>query len=208
MSTILKLTVTSPVQSFEEPVTMAEIREALGIPDADTSRDTLFQAYAPAAREVAEACQQRDLVAKQWDLYLSHFYGEAQQWGIGVYCSPTGHITLRDNATAVTTFRYRKSDGDYVTMVEGTDYEFDSKLCILTPVSNGTWPTDQLWPSSAIEIQFTVTPPAISSRLKRGILALISLWDANQVPAELGASAVQEYPFMLSLLSIGKREIV
>jgi len=208
MSTILKLTVTSPVQSPTEPVTLSEVREALGIPDADTSRDTLLQAYLPAAREVAEACQQRDLVAKQWTLYLSHFHGEARQWGIGFYCSPTGDITLRDNTTSIETFRYRKSDGDYVTMVAGTDYEFDAALGILTPTSNGTWPTAQLWPSSAIEIQFTVTPPAISSRLKRGILALISLWDANQVPAELGASAVQNYPFMLSLLEIGRREIV
>jgi len=194
MSTILKLTVTSPVQSFEEPVTLSEIKGALGIPDADTSRDVLLDAYAPAAREVAEVCQQRDLVAKQWDLFLSYF--------------PCGAIDLRDNTTSIETFRYRKSDGDYVTMVAGTDYEFDAALSILTPVSNGTWPAAQLWPSSAIEIQFTVTPPAIPSRLKRGILALISLWDANQVPAELGASAVQNYPFMLSLLEIGRREIV
>jgi hypothetical protein len=196
------------VQSPEEPVTLSEIREALGIADADNTRDSLLLAYGAAAREVAEVCQQRDIVAKQWDLYLSHFYGEAQQWGIGVYCSPTGYITLRDNTVSIETFRYRKSDGDYVTMVAGTDYEFDPALSILTPVSNGTWPTAQLWPSSAILIQFTVTPPAIPNRLKRGILALISLWDANQVPVELGASDVQQYPFMLSLLSIGRREIV
>jgi hypothetical protein len=194
MSTILKLTVTSPVQSFEEPVTLTEIREALGVADADNTRDALLLAYGVAAREVAEVCQQRDLVSKQWDLYLSSFADY--------------FITLRDNATAVTTFRYRKSDGTYTTMVAGTDYEFDSALSILTPVSNGTWPTAELWPSSAIEIQFTVTPPAITNRLKRGILALISLWDANQVPAELGASAVQNDPFMLSLLETGRREIV
>ena len=194
MSTILKLTVTSPVQSPTEPVTLSELREALGIPDADTSRDTLLSAYLPAAREVAEVCQQRDIVAKQWDLFLS--------------CFPCHQIDLRDNTTSIETFRYRTSAGDYVTMVAGTDYEFDSALSILTPTSNDTWPTAELWPSSGIEIQFTVTPPAIPSRLKRGILALISLWDANQVPAELGASAVQNYPFMLSLLEIGRREIV
>lgn len=194
MSMILKPTVASPVQSIDEPVTLAEIREALGIAEADSSRDTLLQAYGPAAREVAEACQQRDIVAKQWDLFLSYF--------------PCDSISLRDNTTSVSTFRYRGSDGSYVTMVAGADYEFDSAISILTPISGGTWPTAELWPSSAIEIQFTVTPPAISARLKRGILALISLWDANQVPAELGASAVQEYPFMLQLLSIGKREIV
>ena len=194
MSAILKLTVTSPVQSWDEPVTLADIRGALGIPDADTSRDALLDAYAPAAREVAEVCQQRDLVPKQWDLYLSYF--------------PCGVIHLRDNTTSIDLFRYRNSAGDYVTMVEGTDYEFDSALSILTPISNGTWPTAELWPSSGIEIRFTVTPPAIPLRLKRGILALISLWDANQVPAELGASAVQNYPFMLSLLEMGRREIV
>jgi hypothetical protein len=194
MSTILKPTVTSPMQSPEEPVTLSEIREALGIAEADNTRDSLLLAYGAAAREVAEMCQQRDIVTKQWDLFLSSFSDYA--------------INLRDNTTSVTTFRYRRGDGTYTAMVAGTDYVFDSALCILTPVTNGNWPTAELWPSSAIEIQFTVTPPAISNRLKRGILALISLWDANQVPAELGASDVQQYPFMLSLLSMGKREIV
>jgi hypothetical protein len=194
MSTILKLTVTSPVQSFTEPVTLDEIRQALGTANADNSRDVLFLAYAPAARQVAEVCQQRDLVEKQWDQFMSYF--------------PCDCISLRDNATSIETFRYRKSDGDYVAMVEGVDYEFDAALSILTPVSGGSWPTAELWPSSAIEIQFTVSPPVISDMLKRGILALISLWDANGVPAELGASAVQNYPYMLSLLEIGRREVV
>jgi len=196
MSTILKLTITSPVQAFSEPVTLSEIKAALGIPDIDNSRDVLLDAYAPAAREVAEVCQQRDLVAKQWDMYFSYF---PCNWH---------PINLRDNVTSIETFRYRNSAGTYTTMVAGTDYQFDSALSVLTPISNGIWPTADLWPSSAIEIQFTVTPPAIPARLKRGILALISLWDSNQVPSELGASAVQNYPFMLSLLEIGRREIV
>lgn len=194
MSTILKLTTTSPVQTFDEPITLNEIREALGIAEADSSRDTLLLAYAPAARQVAEVCQQRDIVAKQWDLYMSAF--------------PCWQINLRDNTTSIDLFRYRREDGDYVTMVEGTDYEFDSALSILTPTSNGLWPTAQLWPSSAIEIRFTVTPPACSDMLKRGMLALISLWDANQIPAELGASEIQRYPYMLQLLETGRREIV
>ncbi len=194
MSTILKPTVTSPVQTPEEPISVLDIRISLEIADADNTRDSLFALYASMARKVAEYAQQRDLVTRQWDYFQSYF--------------PCGHISLRDNATSIDTFRYRKSDGDYVAMVEGVDYEFDRALSVLTPVSNGMWPTADLWPSSAVEIQYTVTPPAISPSLKMGMLSLIGLWNANRVAEELGASDVQRYSYMLSLLDFGRREMV
>lgn len=190
---ILKLTSTSPAQTFTEPLTIQEVKEQLEIPDTDTTRDLLISAYIIAAREVAEECQQRDLVSKQWDMRLS-----------GWPC----HIELRDGATSIDTFRYRREDGDYVTMTATTDYIFDSALGRLVPPVGGLWPTATLWPISAIEITFTVTAQAVSEKLKRGMLFLITQWYQNRIPAELGASEVQQYPFMLSLLSQARKEYV
>ena len=191
---IIKLTVTSPVQTFTEPLTLIEVKEQLEIPDADTTRDLLILAYIIAAREVAEECQQRDLVDKQWDMWLS-------AW-------PCYHIELRDGVVSIDTFRYRGEDGDYVTMTAMTDYIFNSALGRIVPPVNGTWPTATLWPSSAIEITFTVTAATVSEKLKRGMLFLITQWYQNRIPAELGASDVQQYPFMLSLLSQARKEYV
>ena len=190
---IIKLTVTSPVQAFNEPLAIQEVKEQVSIPDTDTTRDLLLLAYIIAAREVAEDCQQRDLVNKQWDLWQSDWAHE---------------IRLRQGVVSIDSFRYRREDGDYVSMASGTDYIFDSALGRLVPPVGGTWPTATLWPSSAIEITFTVTAQAVSQRLKLGMLHLITMWYWNQIPAELGASDVQQYPFMLSLLSQGRNEVV
>lgn len=190
---IIKLTVTSPVQTFTEPLTIQEVKEQLSIPDTDTTRDLMILAYIIAVREVAEECQQRDLVNKQWDMRLSDW-----SWYIG----------LRDNTVSIDTFRYRTEAGDYVTMTATTDYIFDSSLCRLVPPVGGTWPTASLWPSSAIEITFTVTAAAVSQKLKLGMLFLITQWYWNNISAELGASEVQQYPYMLSLLSQGSKEYV
>lgn len=190
---IIKLTVTSPVQTFTEPMTVQDVKTRLDMPDTDTTRDTLLSACIIAAREVAEECQQRDLVDKQWDMWLS-------AWPC--------HINLRDGVTSIDTFRYRKEDGDYVTMTATTDYIFDSALGRLVPPVGGTWPTATLWLSSAIEITFTVTAQAVSEKLKNGMAFLIKEWLRLEIPAQLGASQVQQYPFMLSLLSQGRKEVV
>jgi hypothetical protein len=188
------LTLTSPQQTFSEPLSLSEAREFCEIPDADTTRDTLLSAYIVAAREVAEMRQGRDLVAKQWDLSLNYLPGE--------------FIQLPENTSSVDLFRYRDSSGAYTTLVEGTDYLFDTSAFLLTPPYNENWPDFTPWPSSAVLIRHTVTPPAVSEMVKMGMRYLISQWYFNRIPAELGASNVQHYPYCLALLDYGKVEAV
>lgn len=189
-----KLTVTSPAQTFSEPLTLSEARDFCEIPEADTTRDTLLSAYIVAAREVAEIRQGRDLVAKQWDLSMNYL--------------PGAFIQLRENASSVDLFRYRDSDGAYTTLVENTDFLFDTSAFLLTPPYNENWPDFTPWPSSAVLIRHTVTPPGVSEMVKMGMRYLISQWYINRIPAELGASAVQHYPYCLALLDYGKVEAV
>jgi uncharacterized phiE125 gp8 family phage protein len=188
------LTVTSPVQSFTEPLTLTEAREFCEIPTADTTRDNLLAAYITAAREVAEIRQGRELVPKQLDLVMNYF--------------PAEFITLRENTTSVDLVRYRDSSGAYTTMVDGTDYLFDADNFLLTPPYNENWPDFTPWPSSAVLIRYTVTPPAVSEMVKMGMRYLISQWYINRVPAELGGTSVNRYPFCLELLDHGKVESV
>jgi len=188
-----KLTVTSPPQSPTEPLNLADVKAVLEIPDADTTKDSMLELYIVAARQLAETRQGRDLVSKQWDLTMD--------------CFPCV-IKTRDNLSAVDLLRYRDSDGNYTTLVEGTDYIVDTVQGLVMPPYGESWPSFTPWPSSAVLCCYTVTPPSIDEEIKMGMKFAINMWYVNRVPAELGASAVQQYPFCLGLLDHGKREFL
>lgn len=192
MNARLKLTVTSPTQTFTEPLTVTEAKEFLEIPDADTTRDPMIGALIVAAREVAELEQGRDLVAKQWDYTADYF--------------PLGALRLRENASSVEMLKYRDSSGTWTTMVENTDYLVDTSEFIVTPPYSQVWPSFTPWPSSAVLLRYTVTPPAVDAQVLLGMRYLISQWYVNRIPAELGASNVQQYPYALALLKHGRAE--
>lgn len=193
---ILELTATSPVQSFTEPLTRAEVKSYLGLPEyspADTSRDDEIDMLIEAARERAEHHQNRDLVAKQWDLTLDAF--------------PAGAIELRDGLSTVDLVRYRDSDGVYTTLVVNTDYIVDTVRCLIMPPYGDTWPSFTAWPTSAVLVRFTVAAPnAFPERLKKGMKLLISHWFNGKLPFEIAPGVVHEYPETVSaLLSSGAK---
>lgn len=196
MANSLKLTVTSPVQSFTEPLTLARVKAFLNLPErspADSEEDALLTAYISGARAQAEALQQRDLVVKQWDLSLNGF--------------PGGAIELREPLVTVDLVRYRDSAGDYTTLVDGTDYIVDTYNVpgrILPPYGE-TWPSFTEWPLSAVLVRFTSgysdTDQFWSDAgmlLKPGMLLLIAHWFQGRLPFDLGSSAIQEYPYSIT----------
>lgn len=192
--TFEKLTATSPPQSFAEPVTLAEAKAVLEIPDADTTKDSMIELYIVAARQLAETRQGRDLVAKQWDLTMD--------------CLPTV-IRTRDHLSSVDLLRYRDSDGNYTTLTEGTDYIVDTVQGLVMPPYGESWPTFTEWPSSAVLCRYTVAPPAIDEEIKMGMKFAINMWYVNRIPVmEGGFSSVLQYPFCLQLLDHGKREFL
>ena len=196
------LTETSPPQSFSEPLTLAEVKSYLTLPDrdpADPAEDYTLSGFISAAREVAEVCQGRDLVQKQWDLAYDYFWKYQFQ--------------LRDPLVTVDLVRYRDANGNYTTLAENTDYQVDTMKHpgIITPKYNTTWPTFVAWPSSAVLIRFTSGYASTSAfwtgdagqRLKVGMLELISAWYNNRLPFD-ATRAIVEYPFGLTfLLSLG-----
>jgi hypothetical protein len=192
MNSRLKLTVTSPIQTFTEPISVSEAKDFCEIPAADTTRDTLLGALITAAREVAELRQGRDLVEKQWDLTSD--------------CFPCYAFQTRENLSSVDLLRYRDSSGNYTTLVENTDFIVDTSDFLVTPPYAENWPSFTPWPTSAVLLRYTVTPPAVDTQVLLGMRFLINQWYVNRIPAELGASNVQQYPFALGLLDHGKVE--
>lgn len=176
----LQLLDASPAGDFVEPLTLAEVKKYLELPDRSPSEpeeDDMVEGMIAAAREEAETQQGRDLVEKQYDLHLD--------------CFRSPEIELRPNLQTVDLFQYRDSDGDYTTMVEGTDYIVDTakQPGVVMPPYGESWPSFTPWPSSAVTIRFTCgfAPDAkfwsdSGARIKIGMKMLISEWFNNRLP--------------------------
>lgn len=195
---VLKLTVTSPVQSFSELLTVAECKTFLGLPTyspVQTTHDAQLEMFITAAREQAEWLQQKPLVAAQYDLRLDDFDGD--------------EIDLGDELDTVDLVTYKDSAGAVTTMAEGTDYIVDTVRGLVMPPYGESWPSFTPWPSSAITIRHSVTPPAVHAIVKAGMLFLVAAWFENRLPFEPGANAVHEYPYSVTnCLSFGAKRRV
>jgi uncharacterized phiE125 gp8 family phage protein len=196
----LALTVTSPPQSFTEPLTLAEVKTFLGLPErspAETDEDDMLEGFIIAAREVAEILHGRDLVEKQYDLALDYFPCE---------------IELRTPLVSVDLVQYTDSDGvDHA--VDAADYFVDTARGLLMPAYGTSWPSFTARPSSAVLVRFTAGLSGsdafwadAGARIKIGMKHLISHWFSGRLPFEAtpGAQVAVEMPFTVTaLLSAG-----
>jgi uncharacterized phiE125 gp8 family phage protein len=199
----LNLTATSPIQSFTEPISRAEAKAYLNLPErspTDAEEDALIDSFISAAREIAETLQGRDLVRKQWDLSLDYFH-----------CY---EIECRAPLASVDLVKYRDSDGNYTTLTEGTDYIVDTakQPGWVLPAYGEQWPSFTAWPSSAVLVRYTsgyASTDAFWSgpgdRIKTGMKMLISMWYNGRIPF-VQSLDVKEYPFAVTtLMSYGAR---
>jgi uncharacterized phiE125 gp8 family phage protein len=191
----LKLTETSPPQSFAEPLTVDEVKHYLVLPflnPPDDLQEALLGGLISGARAMAEIFQNRDLVVKQWDLSYDYW--------------PEFRIKLRPPVVGVDLVQYRDRDGNTTPLAENTDYIVDAakKPGIITPMYNKTWPTFTPWPSSAVLIRYRsgMKPPSdpqpdlfwknAGARVLVGMKRLISEWYNNRLPLDL---KVDDVPF-------------
>lgn len=192
----LQLTESSPAQSFEEPLTLSEVKSYLKVPErspTDQAEDDEITSLIIGARVQAEILQNRDLVVKQWDLH--HDY-----W-------PSYRVEMRGPLVSVDQVQYKDSNGDTTVMVENADYVVDNSKQpgTIMPPYNATWPTFTPWPSSSILIRFTSGYAADSPfwlgdghLITNGMKLLISAWYNNRLPFEVGRAAALEYPFAVT----------
>lgn len=195
----LSLTASSPAQSFTEPLSVAEMAEYLGLPQAvvddQASADSLSMMIT-AAREMAELFQNADLVEKQWDIALDY-------WPVG----SDDKIDLRGPLNSVDLVKYRDSSGNYTTLAENADYVVDTSKSpgIIVPMFNRVWPAFTPWPSSAVLIRFSsgLAPDSpwwldSGARVKIGMKLLIVAWWENRIPFELARGAPSELPYTVT----------
>jgi uncharacterized phiE125 gp8 family phage protein len=192
----LNLTVTSPPQSFTEPLTLAQAEHYLSLPTlspVDAGRDALIESLITAARETAEAYQGRDLIPKQWDLTLEAFPVE---------------IELRAPLVTVDLVKYRDSSGTWTILAENTDYiaDLSKHPGIIRPPYDGEWPSFTAWPTSPILIRFTSGYASTDAfwddagqRIRTGMKLLISHWfNSRDLMAAPGAG--KEVPYSIEVL--------
>lgn len=194
----LSLTVSSPAQSFCEPLTLAQVKTALRLPamrsPADDEEDEMLERYIISAREQAELLRNEDVIEKQYDLKLDYFPCE---------------IELRKPLQSVESIKYKNSDGVTTTLTEGTDYIVDTARGLVMPAYGTSWPSFTPWPSSAVVVTFTAGPSATDifwshtgQRVLTGMLKLIESWFDGDLPFQVvpGAQQAVEMPFTVTML--------
>lgn len=195
----IELTVSSPPQSFSEPLTLEEVRTFLGLPvrfPDELAEDAMLEGFIIGAREVAEILQGRDLVTKQYDYSMDYLPCEVQ---------------LRTPLVSVDLIEYRDSDGVTATLDVDTEYIVDLHRGLVTTPYGESWPSFAPWPSGAVLVRFTSgyarDHPFWSNAGQRvliGMQMLISAWFNGRLPFEPANMEIQEYPFTVtSLLSLG-----
>jgi len=192
---MLTLTVTSPAQTFTEPVTLAQAKEFLRVPvlsPTDSAQDAEIESLITASREMAEGFQGRDLVGKQWDRTLDSF--------------PSVEIELRRPLSTVDLVQYKDSDGTTTALTEDTDYIKDTSKGLIRPIYGGSWPSFTAWPTSAVTIRFSTSPERVHDNIKTGMKLLISDWYYNRLPRTV---ARDDIPMGIrALLSYGGLQII
>jgi len=188
---VLKLTNTSPAQTFIEPMTLGDAKEFLRV-DGDHS-DTLITGFIRAAREAAEKHQGRDLVRKQYDLTLDSWPGE---------------LELRDNLESVDLIQWRDAAG---VISPVTEYVVDYARGVLTPPLGQMWPISAaLYPSGSILVRYTVAGMSqIPEMVIVGMKMLMYSWYDNPNPFADSRSVNARDPMerIIELLSDGGKRI-
>lgn len=135
MKTVL---VTGPTGTF---LSLDDVKEHLRV-DHDAS-DGLIQSLIYAATAQVENITNRKMVTQTWKAY-------ADEWPTAFFTLPYG------NLQAVTSVSYTLEDGTVNTLDISryiVDSASDPGRLLLSP--NQDWPTDTLYPSNPIEIEFT-----------------------------------------------------
>jgi hypothetical protein len=214
----MNLTLITDAGIADEPLQVTDAGDYLrDVPAEDVAT---VQRLITAARLEAENENGRELARKQWTLVLDHFprgkwvsscrfdgYGQA---GSRVFALGAGahYIELLDPLVTVDSFTYKKSDGTVVPMVLNTDYIVDvmKHPGIVCPASGTTWPGDDLWPSSAVQLTFTagMTPDQCPEGIRQGMRLLVSEWFENRLPFA-NVRFIAEMPFSVTNLFRNKK---
>jgi uncharacterized phiE125 gp8 family phage protein len=142
------MNVTQKTTPTIEPITLSELKLHLRLDSgsfSDNVEDDILNALITASRENIEDITCRALLTQTWYYYLDRFPRE------NFIKIPFG------NLQSVTALSYKDTDGDSTSMTVTEDYlvETNGEACgrIVLPYG-GVWPTDSLYTSKPITIEF------------------------------------------------------
>ena len=175
-----------------EPISLDEAKRHVRIDIDETDHDDYLQDLIVVAREQVEMITWRKLVTQTWYAYL-------QDWPGGEYIElPFGKLQ------SVTAIKYTDVDGDETTWdnteyIVGTDYQHGR----VTLADGYTWPSDVLYPSNPIEIEFLCgygLAVSVPPQIKHAMKMIISELFENRETSIIG-TIFQEMDMVNNLLS-------
>lgn len=175
-----------------EPLTLAQVKEQLGIETSDTASDAVITRRIIEARQYAENYMQRALITQTQEIRLDCFP-----------VSRYGEIKLPyPNLLTVVHIKYIDTNGDLQT-IDPADYEADtySFLGEVRPNYGTCWPTARQ-EKNAVRIQYTCGYGATYAAVPELLREALMLWVGHllnfQPQAESGLSNVTRPPFFVA----------
>lgn len=162
---------------------------------ATIAQDDLLISLIQASREHVEDITRRALLTQTWYYYLTG-------WPAGNYIKmPFGSLQ------SVTSIKYKDSSGTETNMTVTTDYLVETNgegIGRIVLPDGATWPSDDLYPSNPITIEYVcgwTAAALIPAKIKAALLMILAdLWE-NRESKVLGNFSYQENRAVMALLS-------
>lgn len=133
-----------------EPISLSDLKAALGIPSGDTSQDATLTAGITTARELIEAYTNRALITQTITMQLDTFPGEraSEEWWDGIRTGSINHLSRdrssplllpRPRLISVTTLTWIDPTGAS-HVVDPTEYLVDTLSEPGRIIPTGAWP--------------------------------------------------------------------
>lgn len=163
-----------------EPVTVAEAKKHMNISQAFTEDDAIIGNFITWSREWCEDHTDRGFIDQSWTLNMD-------------WWPRNGVIKLnRGPVSSVSSVKYKDTDGDQQTLVEGTDYQVDlvSEPGRILPEPGATWPTLEADRVNAVEVIFVAgygeDATTVLESVKGAMKLLIAHWYEHREDASDG----------------------
>jgi len=162
---------------------------------AVTADDDLLTAIIQASREHIEDITRRALLTQTWYYYLDEFPD------VDFIKLPFG------NLQSVTSIKYKDSDGTETTMTVTTDYLVETNgegIGRIVLPDGETWPTDSLYPSNPITIEFVcgwTAAASVPQKIKAALKLMCTDLYVNREGQVASAYLFKENPTVMALLN-------
>lgn len=147
---------------MQEPVTLSEMREHLGITQSnDTSRNFVIEGYITAARQKVEDYLQRAVVQHVCKAYAATF--------------PETEIWLKSPVQSVTLIKYIDQAGIWQTL-DPSVYDVDLKRARVCLADGQQWPAVKTVPNSIV-VEYVCGYASVPQKIKEAIKFIVVQWE-------------------------------